>query len=109
MALITRPEVIDRVETLLGKEHVLFTTGHYYLTFDKFTKNVMILEKFPLHDFLTPNRDNIPTKINLKLLVDVHNIQHEYGGMFKIGDGFVLPHGKLRFKEGPLYEKYYRE
>lgn len=109
MALITRKQVIERVETLLGKENILFTSGHYYLSFDKFTKNVNILEKFKLHEFLNVNRDNIPTRVNLKLLVDVHNIQDVYGGKFKIGDTFALPHQKLKFKEEPMYDRYYRE
>lgn len=107
MGFIDKFEVKDRLETLLDRNQVFFNAGHHYVSFDKYTKNVDVLERFKLHDFLSKQKGKT-TLVNLKLIADVHNICEVLNDTFFIGETQIFPGQRLKHPEDYVSEKLHR-
>lgn len=96
---MTREELIDRIETLLGKGYLYKFAGHDLLPFDKNTKNVEIIPGHFLHEFLTNNTVKTNTWINTKILAELATIRES------TDVGFSISQTSLYKYETPLYEE----
>lgn len=73
--MITNQEVKARVKSMLGENHLEYYNAKWYLVFDATTPDCRILPSFTLRQLQTKNKYETFTKLDVKILADLENIQ----------------------------------
>lgn len=91
---MTKEQVKENAIKLLGEEHIEKSEGKWFITFNKTTPNVWITPGFQLHEFLTKNKGDSTTRLDIRLLADMQNIYNEAKGEIEIVESYMHPDQK---------------
>lgn len=62
-----------------------------YITFDKNTANIQLTKNFRLQEFLTKNKKDTTTKINLKIIIELQELRSLFGSAIGISSSYRSP------------------
>src|SRR5690606_9160316 len=74
----------------LAQLHNIAVNGNH-LEFDINSKNFQITENFKLHEFLTKNKKDTFTRINIDIIVEVQNLRTIFGSGIGISSSYRSP------------------
>lgn len=74
----------------LARLHNIVVNGNH-LEFDINSKNFQITENFKLHEFLTKNKKDTFTRINIDIIIEVQNLRTIFGSGIGISSSYRSP------------------